>query len=159
MNVLSLITPWLDINCQITMKYDTGQKKTKLFHELNTAHDLHCATGVGIIHMIHPSGEKKTKTYCQSGRTCIASGDLVKFEACYLWTTYITICGMSMTSCGLVPSVVTWKSTQTEGGESFPKDCSTHVQGAHWISDSWSSDHGEITCSCALIDAPLGFAP
>ena len=73
------------------MKYDTGQKKTKLCHELNTAHDLHCATGVGIIHMIHPSGEKKTKTYCQSGRTCIASGDLVKFEACYLWTTYITI--------------------------------------------------------------------
>jgi hypothetical protein len=84
--------------------------------------------------MIHPSGEKKIETSCQCGRTSIASGDLVRFEASYLW--YITICGM--TSCYRVPSISCdlKESTQTEGGKSHPKDCSTDVQGAHWISDA-----------------------
>ena len=36
MNLLSLISPWLDINCQITMKC-TIVPKFKLFRELNTA--------------------------------------------------------------------------------------------------------------------------
>ena len=41
MNLLSLISSWLDINCQITMKYATVPK-LKLFHQLNTPWNSAC---------------------------------------------------------------------------------------------------------------------
>ena len=58
MNLLNLINSWLNINCQITIKYTTILK-LKLFHELNTTKDIHTRPKTIPKQLIQPNFTKK----------------------------------------------------------------------------------------------------